>query len=83
VRPRGPGGILEDDFLVRLINPDARVAHRHSTIPTATVALSSTRASGVNFSAFDRRFSRICVTLRLSAVTAPTRRSTSSDSPTP
>src|SRR5262245_18933826 len=45
--------------------------------PSAAVAARPTRPpSGVNFTAFDRRFSRICLTFRSSATMSPSRSST-------
>ena len=47
------------------------------TTPSAAVAVRPTRPpSGVNFTALDRRFSRICLTFRSSATMSPSRSST-------
>jgi len=75
---------LEDDFLIGGGDADAGVADCDfdQTVGEARLERDGP-PSGVNFNAFDSRLSRICLTLRPSAVMSATPLSTSRESATP
>ena len=74
VLPANLAELLEDGRLVLGRDPDPRVADGDGDDASAAVAVRPTRPpSGVNFTALERRFSRICFTFRSSATMSPTR----------
>jgi hypothetical protein len=76
-RHRGrPGGILADARLILGRDPDSRVADRDRVHIVSRLGGETRPPSGMNFTALESRFKRICLTLRSSATMSATLGST-------